>query len=192
MAGSGWRKQRRGAPLANTYRSWYRTASYSLRLPVSPSPRISVAVFRCDSQGVPGLTLHKDKDGRDEQRLMRALRNSLAWPSPLFYCAQLGTKNWQSPSNLDQECSRWYLISPCVCDQAGATIESFEGMVILPEDAEDQDAGRADCRCSYSTECCQPTWRTGTHIACGICATCLRARSAVSCADQMCGAITQQ
>eukprot|EP00287_Rhodomonas_sp_CCMP768_P003031 CAMPEP_0196738702 /NCGR_PEP_ID=MMETSP1091-20130531/15948_1 /TAXON_ID=302021 /ORGANISM="Rhodomonas sp., Strain CCMP768" /LENGTH=320 /DNA_ID=CAMNT_0042082681 /DNA_START=99 /DNA_END=1063 /DNA_ORIENTATION=- len=42
MSGSGWRKQRRGAPLANSYRSW------------------------CDSQGVPVVVVHKDKGGEDE------------------------------------------------------------------------------------------------------------------------------
>lgn len=90
MAGSGWRKQRRGAPLANTYRSW------------------------CDSQGVPGLTLHKDKDGRDEVVLDL---------SPMRIPEQF-------PSMAEQ----------IAAAEAGATIESFEGMVILPEDAEDQDA----------------------------------------------------
>mmetsp|Transcript_24030 Transcript_24030/g.78177 ORF Transcript_24030/g.78177 Transcript_24030/m.78177 type:complete len:299 (-) Transcript_24030:898-1794(-) len=42
VAGSGWRKQRRGAPLANTYRNW------------------------CDARAIPVISLYKDKTGYDE------------------------------------------------------------------------------------------------------------------------------
>ena len=42
IAGSGWRKQRRGAPLVNTYRNW------------------------CDARAVPVVYLYKNKDGMDE------------------------------------------------------------------------------------------------------------------------------
>ena len=42
IGGSGWRKQRRGAPLVNTYRNW------------------------CDARAVPAIYLFKNKDGIDE------------------------------------------------------------------------------------------------------------------------------
>ena len=42
VAGSGWRSQRRDAPLLNTYRSF------------------------CDARGQPAIVLHKDKTGVDE------------------------------------------------------------------------------------------------------------------------------
>lgn len=42
VPGSGWRKQRRGAPLVNTFRSW------------------------CDSKGVPAVYIHKSDSGADE------------------------------------------------------------------------------------------------------------------------------
>lgn len=42
IGGSGWRKQRRGAPLVNTYRNW------------------------CDARAVPAVYLFKNKDGVDE------------------------------------------------------------------------------------------------------------------------------
>eukprot|EP00960_Hanusia_phi_P061348 764817-Hanusia_phi.AAC.4 len=46
VAGSGWRKQRRGAPLANTYRNW------------------------CDARAVPVISLYKDKTGYDEVEVL--------------------------------------------------------------------------------------------------------------------------
>lgn len=42
VGGSGWRKQRRGAPLINTFRSW------------------------CDSKGVPAICVFKGSTGTDE------------------------------------------------------------------------------------------------------------------------------
>jgi hypothetical protein len=42
IGGSGWRKQRRGAPLVNTYRNW------------------------CDARAVPAVYLFKSKEGIDE------------------------------------------------------------------------------------------------------------------------------
>eukprot|EP00281_Chroomonas_sp_CCMP1168_P028423 CAMPEP_0206248578 /NCGR_PEP_ID=MMETSP0047_2-20121206/20445_1 /ASSEMBLY_ACC=CAM_ASM_000192 /TAXON_ID=195065 /ORGANISM="Chroomonas mesostigmatica_cf, Strain CCMP1168" /LENGTH=228 /DNA_ID=CAMNT_0053674233 /DNA_START=1 /DNA_END=684 /DNA_ORIENTATION=+ len=64
VAGSGWRKQRRGAPLVNTFRSW------------------------CDSHGVPVVTLHKGEGGDDEVVVdLSPLRTPSLFPDIALKCA---------------------------------------------------------------------------------------------------------